>query len=125
MNIILKSIPHSEQRYETVGDWQELPDGSVVITVSDMGNEDFNALVAIHELVEYLLCKKRGITDEEVTAFDKAFEEARQPGNTDEPGDQVAAPYFQEHQFASYVETVVAVELGVSLEGYTKAVNSL
>jgi hypothetical protein len=125
MNITMKVIPHNEHRYETVGDWWFDEDGSLQIRVSDMGNEDYAILVAVHELIEVLLCKKRGITDEAVSAFDTAFEDARVEGNTDEPGDDPKSPYRAEHLFATGIEKLLAAELGVDWKTYDEAVNAL
>lgn len=125
MKIQLKTIPHMHQRYETVGDWQILKDGSIQIDVSDMGNEDYAFLVAIHEAIEVWLCRKRGITDEAVTAFDVAFEEIRAEGDVSEPGDHPDAPYRKEHFFATNIERIIAEELGVDWSVYDKAVNDL
>jgi hypothetical protein len=126
MNITLKSIPHSSQRYSTVGDW--LVDdvtGDITILVSDMGNEDYNLLVALHELIEVKLCQKRGITQQAVDDFDKAFEAKRKEGNEDEPGDDESAPYRREHFCATNIERIMSAELGVVWDQYDKAVNAL
>ena len=125
MKIQLRTIPHSEQRYETVGDWENLPEGSLRISVSDMGNDDYAFLVAIHELVEVWLCNKRGITDEAVSAFDIEYEKNRPEGDESEPGDHPDAPYRKEHFFATNIERMIALELGVDWEKYSKAVMSL
>lgn len=125
MNIMLKSIPHSEQRYETVGDWIVGDDGSITILVSDMGNEDYNFLVALHELCEVKLCLKRGVDPAAVDAFDIAFEAKREEGNEDEPGDDPEAPYRREHFFATNVERLMADQLGVDWKTYGDAVYAL
>lgn len=124
MNIIIKTIPHKEQRYETVGDYQ-LRHGQWEITVSDMGNDDYEFLVLLHELVEWKLTQKRGISEESITAFDKQFEEKRADGNIDEPGNDWNAPYHKEHVFAECIERMVAHEIGVDWEKYDKTVNNL
>jgi hypothetical protein len=125
MKIQLRTIPHSQQRYETVGDWQIHSDGSISIDVSDMGNEDYAFLVAIHEAVEVWLCRKRGITQDAVDAFDIAYEENRPKDDTSEPGDHPDAPYQREHQFATRIERQLAEELGVPWEAYNAVVESL
>ena len=82
-------------------------------------------LVAVHELVEVLLCKHRGITAAKVDAFDKAFEKARKPGNEDEPGDDPKAPYRKEHFFATNIEALLSAELGVDWAKYEREINDL
>lgn len=90
-----------------------------------MKNPDFEFLVAIHEFIEAYLCQKRGIEEPTITRFDVNFERSRIKGNTDEPGDNPEAPYFNEHQFATKIEKVMAKELGVNWKEYEKTVNDL
>jgi len=90
-----------------------------------MGDADSEFLVALHELVEAYLCQKAGIPDEVVTAFDKAFEAKRQPGNTDEPGDDPEAPYRHEHRIATIVEMIVADAANVDWHKHEANVNAL
>ncbi len=87
-----------------------------------MGNDDYAVLVGIHELVEVWLCKKHGITDEAVTAFDMAFEANRPECSIAEPGDDRSAPYAAEHCTATAVERLMCVALGLSWQDYEQAV---
>lgn len=119
------SLPHEDQRYETCGDWRLADDGSIEILVSYMGDEKFVHLVAVHELVEVILCHYRGIGDVEVTAFDEAYEASRKEGDESEPGDDPKAPYAAEHSAATGVERLLASMLGVSWSQYDKAINAL
>ena len=125
MRIEIKTIPHEDHRYETVGDWQIMPNGKIKIEVSDMGNDDYALLIGIHELIESWLCRKRKIPEDLVNAFDIAYEAKRPEGDVSEPGDDTSAPYWREHQFATKIERQIAKELGVSWEVYDEAVNSL
>lgn len=151
MDINIKIIPHSEQRYETVGDWwfeykdtnpkpytadseiNPLAPSSLEIRVSDLGQgkklhlDNFygSLCVAVHELIEVILCSRRGITQEEVDKFDKEFEENRKENNTDEPGDDPAAPYRKEHFFATSIERLLAAELGLDWKEYEESINNL
>jgi hypothetical protein len=126
MEIEIKTIPHEGQRYETVGDWlifkasKGLPppvgEFKLLVRVSDMGDWRKEALVAVHELVEALLCHARHISDESVTAFDLAF------NGSGEPGDDPACPYRKEHFFATSVERLLAAEFGVDWIEYDSSV---
>lgn len=127
VNIFIKVIPHAEQRYPTVGDWF-FSDDTLFITVSNMGNDNYHYLVAYHEWIEAILCRAAGISEQDVTTFDKKFEEWREKGDVgefDEPGNHPDAPYFQQHQVATKHEQRLARELGVDWNDYDKAVNSL
>lgn len=124
MNIIISVIPHSQQRYETVGDWQFL-DGNLEVTVSSMNNVFYEALVGIHEVIEALLCYKNGVSEKDVTKFDLKFERNRKEGNTDEPGDDPKAPYGPYHFFATSIERLLSQAFDLKWKKYEDAVNSL
>jgi hypothetical protein len=68
----IKVIPHSLQRYNTVGDYVKDENG-ITITVSKM-RPHYEFLVAIHELIEAYLVQAKGIKIEDIDAFDKRFE---------------------------------------------------
>ena len=122
----ISQVPHRKQRYETVGDW--IPGKPAQIRVSRMKDQRYVFLVAVHEMIEYELCRMHGITDREVVAFDVNFEAERRlnlhPLDA-EPGDHPKAPYRDEHEFATMVEKMVARKLGVSWSDYEKTVLSL
>lgn len=125
MKVNIQTIPHKEQRYETCGDWWEDPDGTLQIRVSDMGNPWFEHLVAIHEYAEWMQCKKRGVTEKEVSDFDIAFEANRAEGNWDEPGDDPNAPYHNEHGVATAIEKMLCAMMDIPWAEYDKGVMSL
>jgi hypothetical protein len=112
IGILITSVPHESQRYNTVGDW--FSDNPVLVRVSDLNDSRFELLVALHELVEMSLCQERGITAKDVDEFDFNWK------GEGEPGDDPAAPYFKEHQFASIIERMMAHELGVDWQAYNK-----
>lgn len=126
--IHIHTIPHTAQRYSTVGDWfYKMIDGqeTLVIHVSTMASWKYEFLVALHELVEATLCEFNGIGVDQIDAFDKAFEAKRAAGNTDEPGDDPAAPYRPYHCVATGIERIVAALLGVCWKTYEDHLNSL
>ncbi len=127
MNIEMKSIPHDQHRYETVGDyWQ---DGDVLrFRVSEMGNEDYHFLVMIHEMIEEHMTRRRGIKEPDIKAFDEMYEAEREEGkhsDADEPGFDSRAPYQQEHTIATAVEMMLAGHMGIDWGEYNKTVMSL
>ena len=116
---MIATIAHAEQRYNTVGDWTH--DGeTVVIRVSDLGDWKFNFLVALHELVEWAVCKDKCVAETDVDRFDMAY-----AGSCDEPGDDIDAPYWFGHQVASGIERTASAALGVDWHVYEKAVTGL
>ena len=124
MLIHVEQIPHKNQRYETCGDWQFMPNG-LHINVSDTGNRMSNLLVAIHEIVEAVLCEANGIKEKDVDAFDIEFEKNRTNESLDEPGDDVKAPYHKQHKIADVVERMVALQAGVDWEEHNRRVEDL
>ena len=128
--ISIRTIDHRAQRYPTTGDWQ--PVGQTLnVDVSRMADWRCGVLVGIHEAIEGVLCVNAGITDAAVSAFDKEYER-RRPDNKEaglaqcgcvitdvsEPGDDIHAPYYKQHQLATSVERMLAAELGVSWNDY-------
>jgi hypothetical protein len=128
--IVINIIDHKDQRYPTVGDWQFKKD-TLEINVSNLGTDlpgtKMNCLVALHELVEALLCKFSvpEVTEDQVDAFDIAFEESRKEGDESEPGDDLRAPYHSQHKIATDIEKYLAVALEVNWEEYEKRINEL
>lgn len=124
MLVYAEAIPHKAQRYETVGDWQLLP-GGIHVSVSDTHSKLSNQLVALHEIVEAILCEAKGVSQEDVDRFDMAYERARKDGDTSEPGDHPGAPYHEQHVVADLVERLVAFHAGVSWFEHEQRVSEL
>lgn len=118
MKIIIEVVPHNTQRYNTIGDWQWFGE-TLQIKVSDMGDWRKEMLVGIHELVETLLCKKSGITEEEVDNFDLSHPKLH------EPGDSCLAPYHIQHMVAIQVEEILIDKLGIIEEDYLTTMERL
>ena len=104
MNVRIFVISHDQQRYNTVGDWY-FEGEDLVIRVSKMENWRSEMLVALHKLVEVLLCKNDGVSQESADKFDTSHIES------DEPGDEIDAPYRDQHCFAMAVERMVCAAM--------------
>lgn len=124
MKIIIETIPHSEQRYDTCGDWywDEEDHNLLHIKISDL--RSFHpyqtiALLGVHELVEALGCINRCISQEEVDEFDLAWK------GEGEPGDSPLAPYHLPHQFATFMERRMAEEFSIDWQQYEAAIKKL
>ena len=138
------TIPDSAQRYPTLGDawWNDGPaDEELVleVRVSDLGDWRMEAMIAVHEIVESVLCIDRGIPIAAVDAFDMEFEKAREfiskyPYKGEdapwfpfrgrsvkaeaEPGDDIEAPYREQHCFATAVERMLCAAMGIAWADY-------
>lgn len=122
MKILIETIPHSAQRYPTVGDWYvDYLSDTLHIKVSRMEDRRHIYLIAIHELTEAFLCMHRGITSEQIDQWDLTL---TAEGNFD-PGDHPDAPYHQEHTFATAIERILASALEVRWNLYSDYVEAL
>lgn len=97
MQITIRTIPHSEQRYDTTDDWQVDYYGDITMYVSEADQQEVFKTI-IHGLTECFLCLKHGITQKEVDTYDLAHPE------TDNPGENSDAPYHMEHKVANVAE---------------------
>jgi hypothetical protein len=136
MKFTIRTIPHEDQAYDTVGDYEYVmhgkPESHIEVFVSNLGDERMEFLVAIHELIEAGLMHFAGIPLRASTDFDIEFEAARNieggsfefrrrryPGDA-EPGDSPDAPYKRQHTIATAAERMLAAELGVDWHEYTQ-----
>ena len=113
MKITIEFIPHLDQRYNTCGDWRLSPTGDIEIKVSEMTTINGAFIVAVHELVEALLCDFNGITPDIVDEFDIPYKDL-----DGEAGDDPKAPYHIQHCIATGVERILAPLLGVAWREY-------
>lgn len=125
MRIEIETIPHSQQRYSTPGDWFYDENGVIHIKVSELSDWRREALMAIHELAEMLMCKHDGVTQESVDRFDIEYERNRTDGDESEPGDDLDAPYRKQHCIASGIERVMAGALEVCWDTYGDEISRL
>src|SRR5215472_1332800 len=133
MNFKIETIPHSAQRYDTVGDYFYRHINEIFIRVSDFSAavahsnslldenevkqaEKYEFCVMIHEFVEAFLCHQDGIKCEDIDRFDLNHL------GEDEPGANPEAPYHTQHMMATEVEKLVCSILGVDWDEYDKAV---
>lgn len=153
-SVVIKTIPHNQQRYDTIGDW--LVDGTTLtIYTSELGDWRMSTACALHEMAEALLCVQDGVKEETVSEFDKMYEVRRklfmegaergptkyelamganlsrefkclcEPTEDSEPGEDRHAPYRIQHAFADGIERLFANEIGVVWDEYAEKVSDL
>lgn len=125
MLINIKTIPIEKMRYPSVGDYWYDKKGTLQVRVADMGNEFYEKMVIIHELIEEALTKQNGISEQQIMDFDLEFEANRKDGNLDEPGFDENCIYKKEHTFATSVELGMCAIVGEDFMKYDKTVNEL
>lgn len=126
LDINVKTIPHKNQRYDTVGDYWELHHGKLEFRVSECEDVYYEAAIFLHEFVEYFLCKANGVSVAVIDKFDIEYEKNRDPNDTtSQPGDDPESPYREEHRFAENLERLFIQELGIDWNEYDKSVNDV
>jgi hypothetical protein len=116
LDILIQTVAHKDQRYDTLGDYQSLTGdkpvdqtpGQAYISVSAMGDWRSELLVAIHELIELATaCWVNGVPDERIVAFDKMYDDMFKAGMVEfnDPGADPAAPYHTQHMLATFIES--------------------
>lgn len=117
MNVKILSVPAHLIRNKQVGDWWYHENGDIAVHVLENLAPESQLAVAIHELIEAWECRKNGVADKDVCAFDEQYEAEREEGkhhDYDEPGDDPRAPYRQEHAAATHVERAVCAAIGIN-----------
>jgi hypothetical protein len=120
-NITVKVIPISEQRFTTLGDWLENPDGSFVITLPEMNDWRVTFLVLMHELVEWGITQSEGTTTSACDDFDAMWEQEIKDGKQlieTEAGFDPRCPYRRGHVWGYRAERVLCWILGLSWKSY-------
>ena len=119
-------VPLDSQRYATLGDYYE-ENGTLHFKISDTGNDTFNKVILVHELVEQILTEYQGVKEPDILAFDLWVEKQIELGEypeDGEPGDHPLAPYRKQHDFAMNIERQIMNFLGIPFADYDKQVMS-
>lgn len=139
LGIDAEVIPHSAQRYPTVGDWQwqdiydDLQDiydnlfkknqkvvgQKLQINISDTGNADSNFLIMVHEIIEAYLCRKNGVKESDVDKWDMDHLDS------DDPGSIEGCPYLSEHTVATSIEIMLAYSQNIGWLAHNKRIEDL
>jgi len=117
MKTLIETIPHKEQSYPTIGDW-EYVDEQLVIKVSKLNNFYYESLIAIHELIEAILCKRFEISQLDVDIWDKNYE------GEGEPGEDPKCPYYTPHLIATMIEQQMCMYLRLDWLKYEEIVKA-
>lgn len=109
MQMNIKQIKPKEHRYKCYqswgqGDYWVDDEGIIQFRIAAKTQKDFY-IYFIHEYVEAMLCRQRGIKWEKIDKFDNEH------SSTDDPGSLKDAPYHKEHLFANKIENLLSKEL--------------
>jgi hypothetical protein len=111
--------PLKEMRYPSLDDYYYKEDGTLVYDIADMGSVIYNKLNLIHAIQEEMLTNRKGTTEPEIAAFDVAFEEKIKSGARSEdaePGEEIGAPYRDEHLVAEGIGQMLMGYMGISVK---------
>ena len=124
--LVARAIKHNKQQYDTCGNYGENK-FYTWFQISRLRNWKYEVLILVHEIIEYFLCKARGIKVTDIDNFDLMFEAERRAGKwiNEEPGFDKRAPYLKEHTFATKIEKMLCKEFGLDWENYIKAIDNL
>lgn len=126
-------IAHSRQVYDTCGNYFRRGK-AIIFQISRTKDPRYSLLVLLHEFIEYMLCRFRGVKLKDIDRFDLAYEKARAARQEaapcgcrfqEDPGDDLHCPYRAEHQVATACEKLLADFLGVSWLEYEEAIVKL
>ena len=127
MRIVIETVEPEAIRCRQLGDWRWNGDELIVYVNQEIPDAKSLILVGLHEMVEAILCKNYGITDEQVTAFDCQFEKERDAGMHAlhaENGNDERACYHQQHLEASAIEMMMCSVLGTTWDVHTANLES-
>jgi hypothetical protein len=134
LKINIRTKPIEKMRTRDVGDYYQaiVPPGAeeepLKIIVARMENPDYEFLVALHEMIEAYLIKRRGIDPRQIDEWEDKFErevrEGKRPKNSN-AGEQKDCLYKEEHKIAIKIEKTLAKYLKINWKKYEKYLDQL
>lgn len=115
--MIVNRVPHRLQRYDTTGDWFELSN-VIHFCISEM-DIDKEMETLLHEIFEWHLCQKTGITAAMVDAWDFSHP------TLEDPGSHPDCPYREHHIKAMLLSKFVVKKMGYQWKDYDKEYNKI
>lgn len=103
-------------RYFTWDDYYYRHDGTLVFEIVASGNRLYDRLILIHAMVEQLITETESVTEPEITKFDLEHPDS------EEPGDELDAPYRNAHCVAEGIERILCGYLNIPWKTYEEGV---
>jgi len=116
MEIKTEIVPLESQRYDTLGDYF-IENNELSFKITDTGNDLYNKLILVHEIVEEMMTNYRGLKEEDILKWDLEHDDSNDPGS------EIGCPYRDEHMFAEMIERMICHQLGVDWNEYEKHLN--
>lgn len=124
---IIESIPIKRQRFKTLGDYF-FKKGVRYFRITKTKNNLFDDVIFIHEFVEEVITRNKGIKEKIIMKHDLWFEGEVAKGNFSddaEPGEHENSPYKREHLLAEKIERMILKELNIDWKCYSDYLNKL
>lgn len=124
---IIESVPLKLQRFITLGDYY-FKKGVRYFRITKTKNDLYDDIIFLHEFVEEITTRAKGIKEKEIMKHDLWFEGEVKKGNFPddaEPGEHKNAPYRRQHLFAEKIERMVIKELNIDWKEYSDYLNKL
>lgn len=119
-NIQVQTVPNDEIKLRkgfTGADWWWDPDGTLQVRIaSEILDPDWRTALALHEVSEAFLCRRMGIMQGAVDAYDKKYQQEHAIDLN--AGDEPDAPYRIPHTFATAIERIYAGATGIQWKTY-------
>jgi hypothetical protein len=121
-DIIIEFVPKSKIRNDGVGDYFTQLDRLIIRAVK-LPDIRYSILIALHELLEFVLISNDNIKESDVDKFDAEVEAG--DGDKSDPGNLSDAPYRKHHRFSENMERLLAHELDINWNEYDRVVTNL
>lgn len=122
MNIHVMTVARDKMRPEVDGaDWFFDEKGDLQVRICPMTDWRYEALLAVHEMTEALMCMHNGVSQVSVDRFDQEFDKTHQFDS--EAGDDPNSPYKIEHTFATAIERILAGVFKINWASYDNELN--
>jgi hypothetical protein len=124
----ISTIQLQANRFTTLGDWWEEPEGVFHITITEESDWRYMVCCLIHELTEWAICQAKGIKTSDCDKFDGWWEGEIKRGLIPaerEAGFDRRCPYRHGHIWGCRMERLFCWLLGVSWKEYGDAADAL
>jgi len=128
MKIKVKFKSLEDIRNNQLGDYFYDEDGTLIFHIAETGNEFYNKMILIHEMIEEATTKQMGILEEDISNYDKYFELKRQQklvGENDENGYARDCNYRNQHTLSDSVERLMCAMTNTPWIDYEYHINNL
>ena len=123
-SILIDFVPLHKIRNNGIGDFFTQLDRGVVRAVK-LPDIRYSILIALHEILEFVLTSNANIKESDIDKFDAIVELNGSESDKIDPGSLPNAPYKRQHLFSENIERLVALEMGIDFKEYNQVIDNL